>query len=97
MGSDNLAQFHRWERWREIAASVPIAVINRPSHLAAALSSPAAIVLRNWRVDEADAATLADREPPAWVYLVSPRTAASSTALRKPASPFMPRRPGRSA
>jgi nicotinate-nucleotide adenylyltransferase len=82
MGSDNLAQFHRWERWREIAASVPIAVLNRPSYLNAALSSPAAIALRDRRVDEADAATLADREPPAWVYLVGPRTAVSSTVLR---------------
>ena len=30
MGADNLAQFHRWQNWRRIAAEVPIAVIDRP-------------------------------------------------------------------
>jgi len=31
MGADNLASFHRWQRWREIAALTPIAVIDRPN------------------------------------------------------------------
>lgn len=82
MGSDLLAQFHRWDRWHEIAAAVPIAVFNRPGHLAAPLSALAAQALGRHRVDEQDAGILADMEPPAWVYLTGPRTAASSTALR---------------
>jgi nicotinate-nucleotide adenylyltransferase len=32
MGSDNLAQFHRWKDWREIAEEMPIAVIARPGY-----------------------------------------------------------------
>jgi nicotinate-nucleotide adenylyltransferase len=32
MGSDNLAQFHRWRDWRKIAALMPIAVIARPGY-----------------------------------------------------------------
>jgi nicotinate-nucleotide adenylyltransferase len=32
MGSDNLAQFHRWRQWRRIARMVPIAVIARPGY-----------------------------------------------------------------
>ena len=28
--SDNLAQFHRWERWQDIANLMPIAVYARP-------------------------------------------------------------------
>jgi nicotinate-nucleotide adenylyltransferase len=82
MGSDNLAQFHRWDRWREIAADVPIAVVGRPRSLAAALMAPAAQALRARRVDEADAATLARRRPPALVFINGPRTSASSTAAR---------------
>ena len=31
MGSDNLVQFSRWDRWRGIAAQVPIGVIARPA------------------------------------------------------------------
>jgi nicotinate-nucleotide adenylyltransferase len=29
MGADNLRSFHRWQRWRDIARLVPIAVIDR--------------------------------------------------------------------
>ncbi len=29
MGADNLRHFHRWQRWRDIAALVPIAVVDR--------------------------------------------------------------------
>ena len=82
MGSDNLATFHRWERWREIAASLPLAVFNRPKSLAAPLSAPAAQALASFRVDASDVPLLAELAPPAWAYLVAPRTAASSTALR---------------
>ena len=41
MGADNLAQFHKWERWRDIARQVPIAVIARPGYNRQALASPA--------------------------------------------------------
>lgn len=83
MGSDNLAQFHRWDRWRDIAEAVPIAVVNRPGTLAAGLASPAAQALSRRRIDEADAALLASRKPPAWVFLNGPRSASSSTAIRR--------------
>jgi nicotinate-nucleotide adenylyltransferase len=82
MGSDSLTEFHRWEDWRRLAASVPIAVVNRPRSLAAPLSSRAALTLARYRIDPEDARTLPVQEPPAWVFLIGPRTAASSTALR---------------
>ena len=87
MGSDNLAQLHRWDSWRDIAGSVPVAVVNRPGYLTAPLSSPAAQALARYRIDEADAPTLAGREPPAWTFLTGPRTSASSTALRRSSGP----------
>lgn len=83
MGADSLASFHRWERFREIAELMPIAVIDRPGHTLAALSAPGARALARWRIDETDAALLADRPPPAWVFLHGPRSSLSSTALRK--------------
>jgi nicotinate-nucleotide adenylyltransferase len=82
MGSDNLAAFHRWERWREIAVSVPIAIVNRPALLARAVAAPFAQVFSKNRVDEQDARTLADRSPPAWIFLTGPRSHASSTEIR---------------
>lgn len=82
MGSDGLAELHRWGGWRGIAAAVPIAVVNRPGWEAAALSAPAAQALGQWRLPEASAPALADYRPPAWVFLTGARTPASSTALR---------------
>jgi nicotinate-nucleotide adenylyltransferase len=82
MGGDNLSQFHRWDRWRDIAKAVPVAVVNRPGHLAAPLSAVAAQALRAARIDEGDAPLLASLEPPAWTHLTGPRTTISSTELR---------------
>jgi nicotinate-nucleotide adenylyltransferase len=82
MGADNLANFHRWQHWRRIAAALPIAVIDRPGSTLAAQSSAAATALRGARVPETDAADLKNRAPPAWTFLHAPRIPLSSTALR---------------
>jgi nicotinate-nucleotide adenylyltransferase len=82
MGADSLAQFHRWDRWREIAALVPMAVFNRPGYALKALGSPAAHALAHDRVPEWAAAALPGTPPPAWVFLTGPQIALSSTALR---------------
>lgn len=82
MGADSLASFHRWRGWREIAARMPFAVIDRPGYTLKAMASPAARTLAASRIDETAATTLAGRSPPAWVFLHGPRNSLSSTALR---------------
>ncbi len=82
MGSDGLVDFHCWENWRGIAASVPIAVVNRPGTLLAPLHSRAAKALAGHRLDSEDTQILAARRPPAWAFLIGPRASISSTALR---------------
>jgi nicotinate-nucleotide adenylyltransferase len=82
MGADALAEFHRWRHWQQIAASIPIAVLNRPGYALRALASPAAVALRRWRLAENDAALLPGTIPPAWVFLRFPGVTASSTAIR---------------
>jgi nicotinate-nucleotide adenylyltransferase len=84
MGADNLAQFHRWENWRRIAAQVPIAVIDRPPQSFRALAAPAARALASYRVAEKDAGQLANRKAPAWVFLTGMKLNLSSTRLRNP-------------
>lgn len=83
MGADSLASFHRWDSFRDIAALVPIAVIDRPGYTLAAPASPAARTLARYRVDESEAGLLAGMRPPAWVFLHGPRSSLSSTALRE--------------
>ncbi len=82
MGADNLAQFHRWKRWQEIAKMMPIAVIERPGDEDAPLSSKAAHALARYRMDESDAALLMSMRPPAWIYLHGLKSPLSSTSLR---------------
>ena len=82
MGSDNLENFHQWDRWHDIAAKLPMLVVNRPGSLTAQLNAPAAKALAAYRVNAAGAKGLAGREPPAWSYFVCPRADLSSTDIR---------------
>lgn len=82
MGADNLATFHKWQNWRKIACTFPIAVIDRPGSTLAYLSSRMAKTFDYARVDEEDAMTLPGRRAPAWTFIHGPRSALSSTALR---------------
>ena len=85
MGADNLRDFHKWQRWREIITTFPIAVIDRPGATLALLSSVVAKTFDYARIDEADAATLAHRRAPAWTFIHGPRSLLSSTAIRNAA------------
>lgn len=82
MGADNLAQFHHWQRWREIAMTFPIAVIDRPGSTLAHLSSRMAHTFHDMRVDERFAPALARRQAPAWTFIHGPRSSLSSSAIR---------------
>ena len=82
MGADNLAGFHRWQRWAAIAETVPIAVIDRPGSTLHTLHGRAGTYLDRWRLPERAARRLADRGPPGFVFLHGPRSPLSSTALR---------------
>jgi nicotinate-nucleotide adenylyltransferase len=84
MGADNLAQFHRWQNWRRIAAQVPLAVIDRPSQSFRALAAPAAQALARYRIPENQARQLPTCRPPAWVFLTGMKVNLSSTGLRNP-------------
>jgi nicotinate-nucleotide adenylyltransferase len=82
MGADNLRSFHRWQKWRGIADMVPIAVIDRLGPSLYASASAAGQALARARIPETAAKSLADRKPPAWVYLHGLKSPLSSTALR---------------
>ena len=82
MGADNLASFRRWQHWRDIAWTMPIAVVDRPGWRHAGLASPTARALEKYRLPESHAASLADQKPPAWMLLTIHLSGLSSTALR---------------
>jgi nicotinate-nucleotide adenylyltransferase len=80
MGADNLVQFHRWDRWRDILRSVAVGVLARPG---AGVSARLSVAARAFRVHQvARGENLRGRAPPVWAFVNLPMTDASSTAIR---------------
>ncbi|MBA4489774.1 nicotinate-nucleotide adenylyltransferase [Paracoccus sp. S1E-3] len=82
MGSDNLVQLPHWDRWREIAARVPIGVLARPGSRLKARTSKAARIMAADRLPDSHARLLGSTPPPAWAMIDMPLSNASSTAIR---------------
>lgn len=82
MGADNLAQFHRWQRWEWIMENVPVGVIARPGDRTSARMSRAAKRYEGYRLRGVQAGLLADSPPPAWCFINVPMVDVSSTAIR---------------
>jgi nicotinate-nucleotide adenylyltransferase len=94
MGGDNLAQFHRWKSWREIARTVPIAVISRPGYKGAAHAARAMGWLRRFVRPAGQAGHWTKWRLPAIVLLNLPLDPASATALRAADPRWHQRLPG---
>jgi nicotinate-nucleotide adenylyltransferase len=82
MGSDNLAGFHRWDRWETILGTVPVGVLARPGEQLRAGLSPAARRFARYRLPMAEARALPFRDPPAWCMLTGRMLDLSSSELR---------------
>ncbi len=83
MGSDNLAQLHRWKDWRRIARTMPIAVIARPGYDGEAMTSPAMAWLRRYHVPAASFRKRGQWSAPALVLLRFDPDYRSATAIRR--------------
>lgn len=83
MGSDNLAQLHRWKDWRRIARTMPIAVIARPGYDGDAMTSPAMAWLRRYIVPAASFRKRGQWSAPALVLLRFDPDHRSATAIRR--------------
>jgi nicotinate-nucleotide adenylyltransferase len=82
MGADNLRSFHRWQKWRDIANLVPIAVVDRVGPSLYATAGTAGQALARFRIPEEAARSLPRRRPPVWTFLHGLKSPLSSTALR---------------
>ena len=80
MGADNLVQFHRWERWRDILRAVPVGVLARPGWGVAARLSVAARAFQVHQVARGEG--LGQKSAPAWCFVNLPMNKASSSAIR---------------
>ena len=82
MGADNLAGFHRWERWEWIMEHFPIGVLARPGEQLRAGLSPAARRFAHRRLAPHAAPLLPRLEPARWALLTGPMSPLSSSAIR---------------
>jgi nicotinate-nucleotide adenylyltransferase len=83
MGADNLIQVAHWERWQEIFNTTPVAVFARPTYSSPAVVAKAAHRFAGARLPESAAGVLAERQPPAWVFIHGPLLPVSATAIRE--------------
>lgn len=93
MGADNLAQFHQWHRWRDMARAMPIAVVARPGYDGAALAAPAMAWLGRFRRPVAGVVNRIDWSAPALVLLAFDPDPRSASAIRQ-ADPLWAQTPG---
>ncbi|MEM6628015.1 MAG: nicotinate-nucleotide adenylyltransferase [Pseudomonadota bacterium] len=82
MGGDNLFTFHHWQKWNEIARSLPIAVVSRPGAGPKARFSKFSRRYASARKPAYAANKLPCAEAPAWVHLRAPLNWENSTRLR---------------
>lgn len=82
MGADNLVQISTWKDWETIFRTLPVAVFDRPSYSLRALAATAARRFAGQRLPEAAARSLAERTPPAWVFIHQGLNPQSSTRIR---------------
>jgi nicotinate-nucleotide adenylyltransferase len=78
MGSDNLENFHLWRGWQNLARALPLAVVQRPGSLMAAVH---AAPIRQFGARRINGVTDLPR-PPAILILDGARNPESATRLR---------------
>jgi nicotinate-nucleotide adenylyltransferase len=82
MGSDNLASFHKWDRWADIMEMVPVGVLARPGEQLAAGGSPAARRFSHARLSARRSTALPFKEAPCWSLVTGPMVDLSSSQIR---------------
>lgn len=82
MGADNLASFHKWDRWDDIMETLPIGVLARPEEQVTAGCSPAARKYARFRLSARRSTALPFRTAPCWSLLNGPMIDISSTDIR---------------
>jgi nicotinate-nucleotide adenylyltransferase len=82
MGADNLAQFHRWQRWQWIMRTVPIGVLARPGQRISARTAKAAQIFAAQKLPASAGTLLPHGRAPVWCFVNLPMVDLSSSAIR---------------
>ena len=84
MGADNLDQFARWHRYREMIRLLPIAVVDRPSYSLNAIAIGRQLLGRRTKVKNMRHAILTrSLNLPSWCFIAGQLNTASATEIRQ--------------
>ncbi len=84
MGADNLEQFTRWYRYRDMIKLLPIAVIDRPSYSLHAIATGRQLLGRRTKVTKMRSAIVTkSANLPSWCFIAGRLNAASATEVRQ--------------
>ena len=84
MGADNLDQFARWYRYRDMIRLLPIAVVDRPGYSFKAIATGQQLLGRRTRVTKMRYAIVTGTvKLPSWCFIAGQLNAASATEIRQ--------------
>ena len=79
MGADNLINFHKWQKWRDIFKDIPIVIFKRHGYNIKALNSIAAKTFLNYKISKLN---LSINTRPYWTLINNKEVKISSTEIR---------------
>ena len=83
MGADNLINFHKWQKWRQIFKEISIVVFKRYGYNNQALKSIACKTFSNCRINSHQLNNNHFNKLPSWTWIDNREIKISSTEIRK--------------
>ena len=83
MGADNLINFHRWEKWRQIFNNISIVVFKRHGYNHKALKSISSKTFSHFRIFSNPIYLVHFNLLPSWTWINNREIRISSTEIRK--------------
>ena len=83
MGADNLINFHKWQKWRQIFQEVSIVVFKRHGYNNQALKSIACRTFNNYRINSLQINKNYFNKLPSWTWIDNREIKISSTEIRQ--------------
>ena len=83
MGADNLINFHKWQKWRQIFKEMSIVVFKRHGYNKEALKSIACKTFSNYRINFRQLNKSQFNKLPSWAWIDNREIRISSTEIRQ--------------
>tara|TARA_Y100001960_G_scaffold294526_1_gene338414 strand:+ start:3599 stop:4180 length:582 start_codon:yes stop_codon:yes gene_type:complete len=83
MGADNLINFHKWQKWKDIFNDIAIVVFRRHGYNTKALKSHTSHIYKNYKIDRKNLSVDDFIKLPAWTFIQNKEIKVSSTEIRK--------------